>query len=576
MMKRKSNILINLLVIAVLWSIAISASAVVPPLTSWADCPADAKSTASRFAPLPIFVQGTVGSPVTSWPAVGTYNFCYYMDTLFCQLKAIGSIVDVSEYANLLRCLDADINGQVYEQPPAIVPVTISVNSSGQCNVYWNGIQTHSNITIPGWSPQANWYLGFGARTGGMNDYHIVDDFALSSPGMTYSESFASGPGLGTLYGNATIASKQLMLTDKVNSQTGSWTFLPTAAATEFTVTYLQYIGDGSGADGMCFFYGPGANSSFGETGPTDTTGLRLTFHTYYTPDNTIDLVYNGSSLSANSTVGELRQTAEWLPVSGNGMIDGQYELALLAYVLNTPTHPLHADAHAAIQTNFIFFKDLVQLALTDVDGSNYLSLVPLMVPYLIGSLALELAGYAALGDPQTYEALDAVLGLLTEIGLEPPAGGVVSVTDSIGDVGPIEDFDGDMFSNIDEYNYVADTFGLSVNGYWGYVMNPATASVVGAKYYQVGTKITLSPKLTYGGAIESVSWQKESVPLGSANPLVIDNCLYSDAGVYDMTVTHRMGDAKSTAQVIGTGTVTVGDIPAGFGRPGGKGETVW
>ena len=118
------------------------------------------------------------------------------------------------------------------------------------------------------------------------------------------------------------------------------------------------------------------------------------------------------------------------------------------------------------------------------------------------------------------------------------------------------------MFSNIDEYNYVEDTFGLSVNGYWGYVMNPATAIVVGAKYYQVGTKITMSPRLTYGGAIESVSWQKEGVPIGSANPLVIDNCLYTDAGVYEMTVTHRMGDAKSTGQVIGSGTVIVGDIP--------------
>lgn len=369
MMKRKANVLTGLIAVVALCGVTMSASAQVPPLSSWADCPASYTTSAARFGtPLPIFTLGTVGSPVTSWPAVGSYNFCHYMDTVYCQLKYINSVVDVSEYADLLRCLDADINGPV--------------------------------------------------------------DLLLDPP------------------------------------------------------------------------------------------------------------------------------------IQGNGMTDGQYEFMLLAYVLNTPEHPLHADAHAAIRTNFVFFKDLIQLALTDVDGTNYLALVPLMVPHLIGALAMQLAGYAALDDPLTYDALDALLALLTEIGLSPPPGGVISVTDGIGDVGPGSDFDADGFSNIDEYLHVEDTFGITISGYDGYVKNPATATIAGAKYYMVGTRISLSPSLIYGGVIEGASWEKDSTPLGTAIPLVIPNCQYTDAGEYTVTVTHRMGATKGTSQTVGTGTVTVGDIP--------------
>lgn len=563
MMKKNRNTLYCVVAVALLLVAAMSASA-RDPLTGLEQCPTQATSTASRFAPLPIFTQGTVGSPVTSWPAVGTYDFCGYMDTLYCQLKPVGTVVaEALVYADLLRCLDADINGQVYNEPAASVPVSISVNSSGQCTVYWNDILVHNNVAIPGWSAQAAWRMGFGARTGGSDDFHIVDDFVLASPAMDYSESFASGAGSGTLYGSAAISSSQLVLTVNDPSLTGSWTFLPSGALSEFTVTYLQYIGDGSGADGMCFFYGAGADGAFGESGPgtpVPQEGLRLSFLTWDGggSDNVIRLAYNGSVLADNN-VGELRQLGEWLPVSGNGMVDGQYEFALLAYVLNTPEHPLHADAHTAIQNNFIYFKDLVQQALYD---EGYLGIAPLLAPYLIGSLSMTLAGYATLGDPGTYDALNAVLALLGEIGIEPPVGGIAAVAESVPTIGCVYDFEGDGFSNIDEYFYVEEYRGLTVAEYLSYAMNAATGSVVGAKYYQVGTKITLSPRLTYGGVIEGVSWTKDSTPIGTDNPLVINNCVYADAGVYEATITHRMGPAKGTGQTIGTGTVTVGDDP--------------
>jgi hypothetical protein len=385
--------------------------------------------------------------------------------------------------------------------------------------------------------------------------------FDLASPAMNYSESFASGAGSGTLYGNAAISSSQLVLTINDPSLTGSWTFLPSGALSEFTVTYLQYIGDGSGADGMCFFYGAGADGAFGESGPgtpIPQEGLRVTFHTY-SPDNTIRLVYNGTILADSNSAGELRQTGDWLPVSGNDMIDGQYEFALLQNVLNTASHPLHADAHTAIRNNFIYFKNLVQQALSD---EGYLGIAPLLAPYLIGSLSMTLAGYATLGDPGTYDALNAVLELLGEIGIEPPVGGIAAVAESVPTVGCIYDFESDGFSNIDEYFYVRDYRGLTVADYLNYAMNAATGSVAGAKYYEVGTKITLLPLLSYGGVIQGVSWSKGGTPLGTANPLVITNCVYADAGVYEATITHWMGAAKGTGQTIGTGTVTVGDIP--------------
>ena len=54
------------------------------PIPDWDACPSPT-SGASRFAPLPTFVQNTVGSPVTAWPPVGSYDFCAYMDTIYCQ-----------------------------------------------------------------------------------------------------------------------------------------------------------------------------------------------------------------------------------------------------------------------------------------------------------------------------------------------------------------------------------------------------------------------------------------------------------------------------------------------------------
>ena len=58
--------------------------------------------------------------------------------------------------------------------------VVISVSHEGMCTVAHDSI-THNDIILPGWSPQANWYMGVGAATGGLNDVHAVDNFQLQS-----------------------------------------------------------------------------------------------------------------------------------------------------------------------------------------------------------------------------------------------------------------------------------------------------------------------------------------------------------------------------------------------------------
>ena len=105
------------------------------------------------------------------------------------------------------------------------LPVSIYIDSAGNCTIYWNGILTHSVVNIPGWSPQADWYMGIGARTGFFDDFHLVDNFSLTGTSISYNEDFSGGPGLGTLYGDAIIYNEGLRLTRAISSQLGHGVF---------------------------------------------------------------------------------------------------------------------------------------------------------------------------------------------------------------------------------------------------------------------------------------------------------------------------------------------------------------
>ncbi len=249
-----------------LFMVVIGEAAAHDPLSDWDDCPASATSTASQFAPLPEFALTTVGSPVTAWPSVGSYDFCAYMDTLYCQWKPMGAVEpEIEDIATLTRCIDGDINGP------------------------------------------------------------------------------------------------------------------------------LDLMGDP--------------------------------------------------------------------PHTPNGILDGQYELGILAAVLNDPTHPLHGDAHTAIQNNFIYFKNLIQ---TSLSTEGWLAMMPLMTPYLIGSLSMTLAGYATLGDPTTYEAIDALLPFYEFLGTTPDPDGSASDASPVPETGPDEDIDGDNLTNREEHDIVVVQFGYT------------------------------------------------------------------------------------------------------------------
>ncbi|HRZ83476.1 MAG TPA: hypothetical protein P5069_13550, partial [Candidatus Hydrogenedentes bacterium] len=146
------------------------------------------------------------------------------------------------------------------------------------------------------------------------------------------------------------------------------------------------------------------------------------------------------------------------IPVTPNGIPDGQYELGLLARVLNTPANQYHAAALTAFQGNVVAIKALVVEALANAnlkaDEKDIRGIVNMAAPHLVGALCSVLGGFSVLGDEQTNTALDELLGLLADIGVTPPAGGLVSITTSVPQLGPDGDADGDGASNRKEYNY--------------------------------------------------------------------------------------------------------------------------
>jgi hypothetical protein len=246
------------------------------PIPDWDDCPASATSTDSRFAPLPTFVQGTIGSAVTAWPPVGSYDFCAYMDTVYCQFMPIAGIMpEIEDIAVLARCIDGDINGP----------------------------------------------------------------------------------------------------------------------------------------------------------------------------------------LDAEADV----------PVTPNGIPDGQYELGILTAVLNDPTHPLHEDALAAVQNNFVYFKNLIQSSL---NAEGYLGILPLLAPYLIGSMSMTMAGYATMGDTATYDAIDALLVLYEFLGTIDELDSAAN-TIPVSETGPDEDIDGDSFTNREEYDFLVPGFGYTGEEYVAAALDP-------------------------------------------------------------------------------------------------------
>ena len=223
------------------------------------------------------------------------------------------------------------------------------------------------------------------------------------------------------------------------------------------------------------------------------------------------------------------------IPVTANGIPDGQFELGLLARVLNTPSNPYHQAALTAFQGNTIAIKALVVEALVT---ANYLGLVQLGAPQLVTALSSVLGGFAVLGDDQTNEALNELIALLEDVGLTPPPGGIASICTSVPQLGPEGDADGDGASNRKEYNYYkAQGPAATIDAQLDPNQTPPTlAFITGGGKYEVGATVNLRVVFVgMDGAGATFQWFKNGAPVADAvgSSLVFAPVTLADAGSY-------------------------------------------
>ncbi len=161
------------------------------------------------------------------------------------------------------------------------------------------------------------------------------------------------------------------------------------------------------------------------------------------------------------------------IPVTGNGILDGAYELGIVAGLYNAGD----AEVIAAYQANYQAIKDLIVEALAAYEmtkgDKDIRQLVQQAAPYLVRSLTSVLAGFTILGDSQTNAALDQVLLLLAEIGITPPEGGIEAITTGIPRLGPEGDADGGGASNRREYEYYVTELGYTAAEYVAAALDP-------------------------------------------------------------------------------------------------------
>ncbi len=350
----RRSVFIGVLIVAMMAATAPMAQHT--PVAAQAQCRSMGPNGPGPYAPLPVFVLTTVGSPVTTWPSPGQHDFCAHLDTAFCSAAPLGTalnIDEVDEFAGLIMCLSADINGPI--------------------------------------NPEAD------------------------------------------------------------------------------------------------------------------------------------------------------------IPVTPNGMPDGRYELAILAKVLNTPGHALHAEVLAGYQENFMVLKDMIQGALA---AEGYLGLLPLVVPHLVGALTSVLAGFATMGDEQTNGALDELLLLLEDIGLTPPEGGIAAITTGFPALGPNGDIDGDGYTNFMEYTYFVGEMGYSaadyVNAAFDANQKPPRKDPnvrIASKTYFIREGGSMELRLVKNNFLdlpEYIRWYKDGVYVpewDGLETLSFDVVDASDSGVYKVEV---------------------------------------
>jgi hypothetical protein len=115
---------------------------------------------------------GEAGSGSGLWVSVNTYN------SPGVHVYFNGSIIQsYSTSASAVR--------------GGFMPVSLVVTETGTTTLSHPAIGTRI-FTVPGWAPQASWDFGFGARTGGFTDAHVVEHFIIQDrtpPTFTFAGS---------------------------------------------------------------------------------------------------------------------------------------------------------------------------------------------------------------------------------------------------------------------------------------------------------------------------------------------------------------------------------------------------
>lgn len=251
---------------------------------------------------------------------------------------------------------------------------------------------------------------------------------------------------------------------------------------------------------------------------------------------------------------GPLNMEAD-IPVTGNGILDGSYELGILAALYNAGD----TEVMAAYQNNFTAVKNLLQQAL---DAAGYLAILQAAAPYALGSLSSVLGGLCTLDDEQTNAALDQLLLLLADIGLEPPEGGIGAITTGLAYLGAEGDADNSGNSNRAEYNYFVGSLEYSAADYVAAALDseqepPDVLTITGPTgRVVVGDNVTISVTVNVGNWVSGQWFKGGSILEGEdGNALNLSNVQVADSGVYRVDVTV---DAKATEVHSASYTLTV------------------
>ncbi len=244
------------------------------------------------------------------------------------------------------------------------------------------------------------------------------------------------------------------------------------------------------------------------------------------------------------------------IPVSPNGILDGQFELALLALVLNDTTFNLngltHDAAWTAFETTHGNLEDLVWDILGAINDGQYEGVVRGLAPHLPSLISYMLSGYVCLGDSSFFETIEGLLQLI-----DPDDLGDFEIPD-LDDIfeyipgyfAANDDMDGDGATNMQEYLAFSNN-GSDPAAYLAAVINPAVYpettvvqngfKLTGPYWVEEGDRAMLSfpSGLNYTGALTQTQWSKDGSELSGENALTLTfpAVTLEDAGSYQLTI---------------------------------------